>query len=96
MSMPYGEDEVMELVFTDPTLVKELRAYIDGEQVPVCEYLYPAKPTMKTFYIELFARLRSAQAATLRLEVEWQEPSNEAPSLTRDAEACDDGLQVIQ
>ncbi len=95
MSMPYGEDEVMELIFADPAAVKKIRAYMDDAEVPVCEYLYPAKPTMKTFYIELFARLKSAQSATLRLEVEWQTPAPVQSTPIRPTNN-DDGLQVIQ
>lgn len=72
MSREYGRDEVVELVFMDNRMVKNVRAFLDGRSVPVYAYRYPPDPSMSSFYFPLTFEVSSGTKTQLRVEVEWE------------------------
>jgi hypothetical protein len=73
MSNCYGYDEVIELVFTDHHLVKDIQAFIDGKSCPVYRYTYPVSSAMWTWYIELTGAVKSGTKPELEIYIEWND-----------------------
>lgn len=74
----YGFDEVIELIFSDCNAVKAVRAFINGLQVPVYEYVYAVARHMRTWCIELVGNVSSGTRPTIRIEVDWTEDNTAA------------------
>ena len=65
-----GYDEVIELVFSDASLVRTLKTAIDGKPCDIYRLYYPVR-SMSAYCLELHGYVRSGSRAKLRLEVEW-------------------------
>lgn len=72
VSMQYGLDEVIELVFSDCALVDDIKARLNGRDIQVHEFRNINRE-MKSFYIELTGDVGSGSVNSLRVEVKWNE-----------------------
>ena len=66
------DDTVMELAFTDPAVIAEIDARLNGQPIEVRRFPYPRRPEWHSCYLELTGQ---ASPGTQRLEVTvtWRE-----------------------
>ncbi len=93
VSMQYGLDEVIELVFSDCALVDDIKARLNGRDIQV-HVFRNINREMKSFYIELTGEVGSGSVNSLRVEVKWNE--SEVKRRFKDAEkAVSDEFAVL-
>ncbi len=91
-AMPYGYDEVLELVFANPAAVGQITASIDGKPCEVGRFYYPGR-SMFVYHIELTGLLSSGTIPHLRLEITWTKEV--APAQKKEKTAAKTGAQIL-
>ncbi len=91
-AMPYGHDEVLELVFANPAAVEQIAAYIDGKPCDVARFYYPGR-SMFAYHIELTGILSGGTTPHLRLEITWAKET--APVQKKEKAAPKTGVQIL-
>ena len=91
-AMPYGYDEVLELVFANPVAVERVTASIDGKPCEVERFFYPGR-SMFVYYIELTGILTSGTTPHLRLEITWAQET--VPAQKKGKTAANIGAQIL-
>ncbi len=92
-ALQYGFDEVLELVFANPSAVESITATIDGVPCEISRFYYSTRD-MYAYYIELTGILASGTTPHLKLEIKWAEQVAEQTSAANKASSSD-GVQVL-